>query len=269
MDSPLLPHPLRTAATCLSFLTLGLAGAHAATTIPIPFDTGTGGQLAGTTTSFGTNATASGPQQLGTSGWYGRANAVNQVTGGFTTAGYRPSLLVNTSTALGGAELNFLSPTVPSGMTGQELPEMNLWKVFSQTTLAPNTTYTLTLEVDSGSLKDVTALAALGFGIGMSTGASSTSMGTFYADSLTSPSLLNIELISGTQQRLTFSFTTGSVTPGGDIGFNVFAGRGTQLMTGSTLADFHLSNASLQIVPEPGAWILCGLGALAGVRRRR
>jgi hypothetical protein len=116
------------------------------------------------------------------------------------------------------------------------------------------------VDVNAGSLLDVSAFSSRGFGIGITTGSSTSSIGTYYSDSLTNPSLLNVSLLSGTTQRLTYTFTTGAVVPGGTMGVAVFGGRGTQTLQLSLLTDFQIDDASLTVVPEPSTTLLLGLG---------
>ncbi|BCU76512.1 hypothetical protein llg_12270 [Luteolibacter sp. LG18] len=248
---------------------LAASPGSAAITVNNPgFDTGTGGQIAGVLTLVAGTSTA-GPLQIGTSAWYGRSVATNLVVA-VPVAGFRAAIAVNNSgTNLGNAEINYtLGPSL-GGLAGLELPEADLWQPITGTSLVANSTYILGVDVDAGSLLSASSFAGAGFGIGLSTGASATTLGTMFSDSLTNPALLDISLLSGTNQRLTLTFTTGGSVPGGDIGIVLFGGRGTQTISLGLLQDYHMDNVSLVLIPEPGPVALWALGTLVLLRRRR
>ncbi|MFD0894578.1 hypothetical protein KBB96_05840 [Luteolibacter ambystomatis] len=241
-----------------------LATSAATLTVTNPnFDQGTGGQLAGTYSAVGTT-TAMGPSQIGTSGWYGRANVTNSIVSGF-----RPAIVVNSGSATGMAAINFAQPSAPGSLAGSEMPEADLWQVLTGTPLVANTSYTLGVDVDAGSLLSIGSFSSVGFGIGVSTGGSTSSTGTLYMDSLSNPSLADLSLISGTTQRLSLTFTTGAIVPGGDLGIVIFGGRGSQAMSGTNLYNFRIDNVTLDTVPETSSLALCALGVLPFLRRRR
>lgn len=233
--------------------------AHGQMVIPInnsTFSGGTGGQIVGQI-SVGPSS-AVGPQQIGTTGWYGLANATNTA---LNLAGFRPGIEVNfDASSASRGEINYALGASLGGLAGLEMPEATLWQPLTGFTLQANSTYTFSVDVNAGSLLDVSAFSSRGFGLGITTGASTSSIGTYYANSLTSPSLLDIDVLSGTTQRLTFTFSTGATVPSGTMGVAIFAGRGTQTLQVNLLSDFQIDDASLQVVPEPSAVLLTGMG---------
>lgn len=199
-----------------------------------------------------------GPQQIGTSGWYGRSNATNAA---LNLAGFRPGIEVdNDASSTNVGEIRYNLGGSLGGLLGLEMPEATLWQPLTGEELLANSTYVFSVDVDAGTLLDVTAFSDRGFGIGVTTGSTTTTPGTYFADSLTSPFLLDISLVTGTTQRLTLTFTTGNSVPTGDIGVAVFGGRGTQSLQVSLLTDFDVDNASLTVVPEPASLLLLGIG---------
>lgn len=241
------------------FLSIWSQGAHGQMVIPInnsTFSGGTGGQIVGQI-SVGPSS-AVGPQQIGTSGWYGLANATNAA---LNLAGFRPGIEVNyDASSLSRGEINYALGASLGGLLGLEMPEATLWQPLTGFTLQANSTYTFSVDVNAGSLLDVSAFSSRGFGLGITTGSSTSSIGSYYANSLTSPSLLDIDVLSGTAQRLTFTFSTGATVPGGTMGVAIFAGRGTQTLQVNLLSDFQIDDAALQVVPEPSAVLLTGMG---------
>lgn len=241
------------------FLSMWSQAAFGQLVIPINnsnFSGGTGGEIVGQI-SVGPSS-AVGPQQIGTTGWYGLANATNTA---LNLAGFRPGIEVNfDASSASRGEINYALGASLGGLLGLEMPEATLWQPLTGFTLQANSTYTFSVDVNAGSLLDVSAFSSRGFGIGITTGSSTSSIGTYYSDSLTNPSLLNVSLLSGTTQRLTYTFTTGAVVPGGTMGVAVFGGRGTQTLQLSLLTDFQIDDASLTVVPEPSTTLLLGLG---------
>ncbi len=210
-----------------------------------------------------------GPQQLGTTGWYGLANHTNLVVV-VPVAGFRPGIEVNfDSSSAGVGELNYSVIGSLGGLAGLEMPEATLWQPLSLA-MAPNTTYQLTATVTTNSFLDLSALSARGFGIGVTTGSSTTARGNFYANSLSTPSLLNLAVVSGATQQMTFTFTTGASVPTGNMGIAFFAGQGTQTIQLSLLTDYKVDNVAFATIPEPSTAMLLGaLTFLPVVRRRR
>lgn len=220
------------------------------------FSAGAGGEIVGQI-SVGPSS-AVGPQQLGTSGWYGQANATNAA---LNLAGFRPGIEVNfDASSASRGEINYALGASLGGLLGLEMPEATLWQPLTGFSLQPNSTYAFSVDVNAGTLLDVSGFSSRGFGLGITTGASTSSIGTYYANSLSSPSLLDVDLLSGTTQRLTFTFSTGATVPGGTMGVAIFGGRGTQTLQVSLLTDFQIDDASLQVVPEPSAILLTGMG---------
>jgi hypothetical protein len=214
-------------------------------------------------------APSSVTQQLGSSGWYGRANvtAVGNI-------GFRPGIEVDASAASAGVGyISYALGASLGGLAGLEMPDAYLWQPLTGTSLAAHTTYTFSIEVNAGALLDVSALGSRGFGLGVSVGASASSTGTMFADSLSSPSLLSLSLLGGTTQQMTLSFTTGANPAAGDVGVAVFAGRGVQALQLSLLNEYKVDNASFSsasAVPEPSSsvMVLSGIGMFILARRR-
>jgi hypothetical protein len=226
-----------------------------------------GGHISGTLDLNILNpAPTSVTQQLGTSGWYGLANAAT-----VGNLGFRPQIEVDDSSASSGhGYISYALGASLGGVAGLEMPDAYLWQPMTGWSLAASTTYKFSIDLDAGSLLDIAALGARGFGLGVTTGATGSSLGTFLADSSSAPSLLGIALLSGTTQRLALTFTTGFNPPAGDVGIAVFAGRGTQTLQVSLLSNFSVDNAAFAVVPEPSAllMILSALGVFFIMRRR-
>lgn len=257
---------VNSALVALVFASIGHSDAQMVVPVNNPsFTTGTGGEIAGQLTLLGPSATV-GPQQLGTTGWYGLANATNAA---LNLAGFRPEIGVNTVDNPGVGTINYALGASLGGLLGLEMPEATLWQPITGTSLLANTTYTMSLDVTTTAILDVAALTSRGFGIGITTGATTTSIGSYFADTLSAPGSLNLSLLSGTTQRMTFTFTTGSTVPGGNLGFAVFSGRGNQSLQVSLLTEFAVDNASLQAVPEPHVTALIGIGLLVALRGHR
>lgn len=210
---------------------------------------------------------------MGTSGWHGLSGVATQAN-----LGFRAQVEVNQAgTSPGQGVIGYGLGASLGGLLGLEMPDSYLWQPMSGVSYAPNTTYTFAVDVEAGSLLNVTAFGNRGFGIGLTTEATTSSPGTFLADSLSSPSLLSISLVSGTTQRLVLSYTTGEVAPTGDIGIAVFGGRGSQALSVALLNDYRVDNASFSTaagpaaVPEPSAALLLagGLAVLAQRSRGR
>lgn len=203
-------------------------------------------------------SSAVGPVQIGATGWYGLSNATNTA---LNLAGFRPGIEVNfDASSASSGELSYFLGASLGGLLGLEMPEATLWQPLTGYTLQANSTYSFSVDVNAGALLDVSAFSDRGFGLGITTGSSTSSIGTYYENSLSSPSLLDIDVLSGTTQRLTFTFTTGATVPGGTIGVAVFAGRGNQALQANLLSNFRIDDASLSVVPEPSAVLLAGLG---------
>lgn len=260
----------------LVFFVPSMIRARGQTIIPIAnpgFNSG-GGQIDSDLTLVRGSSTI-GPQQIGTSGWYGIARHTNLVAG-VPLAGFRPGLEVdNDSSSNDVAEIRYNIGASLGGLAGLEMPEVDLWQPLTGQTLLPNRTYTFSIEYDAGAVLNISALTNRGFGIGVTTGATATSMGTFVADSLSSPSLVTVDLLSGSRQRLSLTFATGASPAAGTLGIAIFAGRGVQQLQLSLLSDIDIDNAALKTtlttVPEPNAAILVGLGigVILGGRRLR
>lgn len=208
-------------------------------------------------------ATNSGPQQIGTSGWYGQANATNLTVLGSNVAGFRAGIEVDfdaSSTNVG--EISYALGASLGGLAGLEMPESTIWQPLAGFSLAANQTYTFSIDVNAGSLLDVAALTARGFGIGVTTSSSASSVGNYYVNSISNPGLVSLNLLGGNDQRLSLTFTTGASVPAGDLGLAIFAGRGTQSLQASLLTDFDIDNAQFSAVPEPSTVVLIGLGMM-------
>lgn len=256
---------INSALIALVFASIGQSDAQVI--VPInnaSFTTGTGDMPAATSVLSATPTL--GPQQVGNTGWYGLANSTNAA---LNAAGFRPGIGVNTGAAPGVATIDYTLAASLGGLLGLEMPEATLWQPITGTSLLANTTYTMSLDVTTTAILDVAALTSRGFGIGITTGATTTSIGSYFADTLSAPGSVNLQLLSGTTQRMTFTFTTGSSVPGGNLGFAVFAGRGTQTIQLSLLSNFTVDNASLQAVPEPHVTALIGLGLLVALKGHR
>lgn len=246
---------------------------HAQVIVNIPnstFDSG-GGQI-NSQFSLAVGTSTAPAQQIGTSGWYGIANATNLVVG-VPVAGFRPGIEVdNDASSVDVAEIRYNLGASLGGLAGLEMPEADLWRPLTGQNLQPNRTYTFSVDVDAGAVLDISALTSRGFGIAVTTGATTSSMGTFFADSLSNPSFASINVLSGNLQRLNLTFTTGAAPASGTIGVVIFAGRGTQQLQLNLLSDIDIDNASLSSIPEPNSAIMFGLGLgllLTGRRLRR
>lgn len=253
------------AVVALVFAGLGQSGAQVL--IPInnsSFATGTG-DMPGVAVLVG-GASALGPQQVGNTGWYGLANATSL---GGLALGFRPEIGVNTAGSPGVGSLNYALGASLGGLLGLETPEATLWQPLTGRSILTNTTYTLSVDINAGSLLDVSALSSRGFGIGLTSNSTTGSIGSYFADSLSNPGILNITALSGTAERLTLTFTTGSSVPTGDLGVAIFAGRGNQAVQLSLLTEYTIDNVQLSAVPEPHVAILVGLGLLVLIKGHR
>jgi hypothetical protein len=247
-----------------------VSAGNAATVTNPNFSSGTGGSISNVLTLVGTTSAAPA-QQLGTTGWYGLSNATNLNIGPPipALAGFRAGVESNSISNPGVGRLNYgIGLGVLGGLVGLELPEADLWQPLTGQTLLANTTYQLSMDVDAGSILNVGALGNRGFGIGISSLSTTTGTGTMLFDSLTSPSLLNISLLSGNNQRLVLQFTTGGSAVV-DPGIVVFGGRGTQAISASLLNDYVVDNVTLAAVPEPSVTLLFGGAAWVLLARRR
>lgn len=263
------PLSVKVNAVAVAVALVSLSQAEAQLLIPIDnssFTTGSG-EMAGELTLL-TGSSSMGPQQVGTSGWYGLANSTT-ATVIVPVAGIRPGITVNSAGAPGVASIDYDLGASLGGLAGLETPEATLWQPLVGQSLLANTTYTFSVDVNAGSLLDVSALSSRGFGIGLTTGSSATGIGTYFADSLSSPGLLDISLLSGTDQRLSLTFTTGASVPLGDLGVAIFAGRGNQALELSLLTNYTIDNAQLSAVPEPHVSILIGFGLLVILKGHR
>lgn len=253
---------VKSALLALALVSMGQAKAQVI--IPINNDDfdGGGGAMPGVLTLLG-GATNSGPQQIGTSGWYGQANATNLTVLGSNVAGFRAGIEVDfdaSSTNVG--EISYALGASLGGLAGLEMPESTIWQPLAGFSLAANQTYTFSIDVNAGSLLDVAALTARGFGIGVTTSSSASSVGNYYVNSISNPGLVSLNLLGGNDQRLSLTFTTGASVPAGDLGLAIFAGRGTQSLQASLLTDFDIDNAQFSAVPEPSTVVLIGLGMM-------
>lgn len=255
----------------VALVLISLPGLMNAQIITIPngdFSSGNG-SIAGQLTLLG-GSSAAPAQSLGTTGWYGQAGFSNAVVV-VPVAGIRPGVAINNGgNSTGVAEINYVLGADLGGLAGLEMPEADVWRPITGQSLLANTTYRFSVDLNTGSLLDLNALGSRGFGIGVTGGATASSMGTFVADSISNPSFASISLIGGTTQRVTLTFTTAATPPpGGDIGVVVFAGRGTQALSLGLLTDYRFDNASLEVVPEPQTAVLAGLGLLVLLRGHR
>lgn len=203
--------------------------------------------------------------RLGSSPWYGWADVT--VSG---QTGYRGGVEVNDSLSAGVGALNY-SGTL-GGLLGADVPATYLWQPLAGTSLVANCTYTLALDVNIGSLLSLSLLSSNGFGVGITTGSSSSAFGSFYTQSTTSPTSISLSLLGGTTDRLTYQFTSGASVPAGDIGVVIYAGYGTQAITLDLGTTYRIDNVSLAMnavaVPEPTAAWLFSLGLLPAAFRR-
>jgi hypothetical protein len=259
---------VRRSLSSLLFLGLTVAGASAAM-VPVTnpdFSNGEGQISALLNLNPLGTPPASTTQQIGTSGWNG---AVNATTVG--NLGFRPGIAINQPGNTGVAVIQYDVGVSLGGLLGALMPPVSLWQNLSGFSLNANSTYTFSVSVDSGTLLDVTALGARGFGLGVTTGSSATDPGTFFADSQNSPGLLTISLLGGTEQTLSFTFTTGDTVPQGDLGLVIFAGRGSAALDASLLSNFVVDNVSFSVVPEMSTgWMSAGaLGILILFHHRR
>lgn len=248
---------------------IGFNQAEAQVLIPVnnsSFATGTG-QMAGELTLL-TGSSPLGPQQVGDTGWYGLANSTT-ATVIVPVAGIRPEITVNSAGAPGVASLNYNLGASLGGLVGLETPEASLWQPLTGQSLLANTTYTLSVDMNAGSLLNLAALSSRGVGIGLTTGSSASSIGSYVADTLSSPLLLSITPLSATDQRLTLTFTTGSSVPTGDLGVSIFAGRGNQALELSLLTNYTFDNVQFSAVPEPHISVLVGFGLLVLLKGHR
>jgi hypothetical protein len=255
------------AGAALAFLAVVPSASAYNLTLADPGFSGNGGKILG---DLDLNVLDPSPSSitsaLGTSGWYGMANAV-----GVANLGFRGGVEVNQSPlSLGVGLINYDLGSNLTGLLGLDIPDAYLWQPLAGISFEANTTYTFSIDMTTSSLLSANLLADRGFGIGLTHNASTTTPGSFVADSLSSPELLNISLLGGTTQRLTVSFTTGETAPTGDIGVAVFSGRGNQTINASLLGDITVDNAALA-VPEPSsaALLVGGLGVLMHWGRRR
>jgi hypothetical protein len=249
----------------LAFAGLGQSGAQVL--IPInnsSFATGTG-DMPGVATLVG-GASALGPQQVGNTGWYGYANATSL---GGLALGFRPEIAVNTAGSPGVGNLNYALGAGLSGLLGLETPEATLYQPLVGRAILANTTYTLSVDMTFSSLLDVSALASRGVGIGLTSNSTTSSVGSYFADSLSSPGILSLTVLGGTTERLTLTFTTGNTVPTGDLGVSIFAGRGNQGIQADLLTSYTIDNVQLSAVPEPHVSILVGLGLLVLIKGHR
>jgi len=250
----------------VGFTSLWSPLAHGQVIIPIAnsnFTSGSG-QISGQVSVGPTSAV--GPQQIGATGWYGSVGAANAP---LNAVGFRPGIEVNFDTSsFSQAEISYDLGASLGGLLGLEMPEATLWQPLTGFTLQANTTYAFSVDVSVTTLADVSAFSDRGFGLGITTGSSSSSVGTYYANSLSSPSFLEIDVLSGDTKRLTFTFTTDATVPGGTMGVAIFSGRGDQDLQASLLSNFHIDDASLAVVPEPSTALLVGLGLFVALNGR-
>jgi hypothetical protein len=234
------------------------------------FGAAIGGHITGTLDLNALDAAPSAiTQQLGSSSWYGQANVTTALT-----LGFRPQIEVNDTNSAGKGRIDYGLGASLGGLLGLEMPDSYLWQPLTGVSLQANKTYVFSIDMDAASLLDLTALGNRGFGIGVSTGASTTSPGTLFADSLSNQSLLGVSLLGGTNQRMTLTFTTGANPTAGTAGLVVFAGRGTQTLNVSLLSTYTVDNASFATVvavPEPSSalMVVSGLSVLGLLRPRR
>lgn len=241
----------------------GAAAGNAIITNP-SFDTGSGVIAGALDLNLLDPAPTALAGALGGTGWYALANAT-----AVGNTGFRPQLEVNQPvTSPGQGLISYALSFSLGGLAGAEMPDSYLWQPLVGAAFAVNTTYTFALDVTSSAALDATALASRGFGIGLTSNSTSSTPGSFVADSLSSPALLSISLLSGSTERLVLTYTTGANAPTGDMGVVIFAGRGTQGLNAALLNDYRIDNASLA-VPEPSAAVLLAAGVAVLIRLPR
>lgn len=199
----------------------------------------------------------SGSSTIGSTPWTGTYNAVAGIL-------VPPTLTISPSGNF--AEINGLLST------GILLPILDNGGQFSQTLTGvnylPNTTYSLTVDVDAASLlgAGISTLTNAGVGIGLTNGVSN------LADTRTA-ALVNVSLLSNTNYQVTLNFTTGATAPTGNIGVRLFD-LPNGVAQANLLGDVKFSNVGLSATatPEPGTagLMLLGVGLCGlGLTKRR
>jgi|SRR5579863_962035 hapalindole biogenesis HpiC1 cyclase-like protein len=159
-----------------------------------------------------------------------------------------------------------ISGIVGVNLLGLGLTDNSGW-FFQNTGLSylPNTTYTLTADISSGSLLTLGVLSNDGVGIGLTAG------GDSLVGASTDPgAVLTIQLLSGSIYQMSYQFVTGGSTPSGALGIRLFD-QPEGLLTASLLPSVTFSNVSLDAssgsgsstVPEPASLGLTGAALLA------
>jgi hypothetical protein len=208
--------------------------------IPIPnacFDFG-GGSIPRMTGAATERAmAASVTQEVGTSGWIGR------VCPSFRDDSvFRPGLDVEDGAS--GAGVARIQRHAEGTAVGGDV-EAELWNPLAGFPLAPNSIYTFSVDVDAGRKMTVEEFVAQGFGVGVTTGASRAESGEFYADSLDPAALFEVSTLKGTNQRLSFTFSTGPEVPPGDTAVVIFVRHTARSILPASVCDYQLDNTSL------------------------
>jgi hypothetical protein len=228
-------------------------------------------QASGAGTVGGGILDLSGSQTIGSGPWTGTYTAVAglllppQLT--ISTTGGEPSGGYGSITGIASG-LNILTSNIvdSGGQFSQTLPVSYL----------ANTTYTLSVNVDAGSVlgAGVLSLANGGVGIGLTNG------GNDLADTTENGQIVSLSLLSGTNYNVVLDFTTGAVAPTGDIGVRLFdmpsGVAQANLLGGVAFSGVQLSELAQSSVPEPSSNMmvllgggLCGFAVMREKSRRK
>jgi|GEM_PF-5107352 len=134
------------------------------------------------------------------------------------------------------------------------------------TNYTANTLYTLTADIDLGTVLSLDVINNPGFGIGLLANGS-----VLAASTSAAPGNVSLGLLSGTTYQLTLSHAiyTGNPAVGGDIGIQLYQNPGGLLGVGVTQVAFDNITLTATAVPEPGSLLFVTLGSVLLLRRQR
>jgi len=211
-------------------------------------------QASGTGTVGGGLIAQSGSQTIGTGPWTGSYDAVAGLL-------VPPSLTIASIGGVPSGGYARISGLLGISVLGSFLDNGGQ---FSQTIAGvnyqANTTYTLSANVDVGTLLGAGALTLAngGVGIGLLNG------GTPLVDSRNAALVLSVALLSGTTYQLQMQYTTGAIAPVGNLGIRLFDSPSglaqANLLNSVTFSNVTLDATSAAATPEPSSSVLLLLG---------